>query len=172
MTGSRNNNIMVIAILVLLIFIMAPFAHFIFFRIFRGLPPHFTTVMVQDMARSPLLMLPTILPLLLMGVVWLLVAVWVYYDAERKGMSGILWALLVFLGNLVGLVIYLIVRTDAVAPPPLVSKVCPECNGPVQPDFKVCPHCGSELGGTCPKCGKNVQDNWNICPYCGESLQK
>ena len=53
-----------------------------------------------------------ILPLLLLSVVWLFVVVWVYRDAKRRGMSGVLWALLVLVGNFVGLLIYFIVRND------------------------------------------------------------
>jgi len=48
-------------------------------------------------------------------ILWIVVIIWVYRDAERRGMNGLLWALLVLIGNLIGLLIYLIVRTDTVA---------------------------------------------------------
>ncbi|HDT11927.1 MAG TPA: hypothetical protein ENN58_04235, partial [bacterium] len=64
---------------------------------------------------------------------WIVVIVWVYRDAERRGMNGILWALLVLIGNLIGLLIYLILRSDSSLPasvgnrPGAVTKPCPGC---------------------------------------------
>ena len=45
-------------------------------------------------------------------IVWILVLVWVYRDAEERGMSGVLWVILVFLFSIIGLIIYLVVRDD------------------------------------------------------------
>jgi len=111
------------------------------------------------------------LPMALLFLFWLLVSVWVYNDAERSGMSGLLWALLVFFGNIVGLLIYLIVRSSSASVAPLTAKTCPSCHGVIQPDFNVCPHCGANLQSTCPSCKSKVQSTWNVCPYCGESLK-
>jgi RNA polymerase subunit RPABC4/transcription elongation factor Spt4 len=92
-------------------------------------------------------------------------------------MNGILWALLVFIGNLIGLLIYLIVRSDTSlgkeerteikAPQP-----CPKCEEPVAGHFIYCPSCGTRLHHVCPKCGKLVEENWQVCPSCGEELKK
>ncbi|MBN1481095.1 zinc ribbon domain-containing protein [candidate division KSB1 bacterium] len=114
------------------------------------------------------------IPIVIITLIWLLISIWVYNDAERNGMSGILWALLVFFGNLIALIIYLIVRSSATTTTPGVvpnAKTCPQCNSPIQSDFVVCPNCGTNLRNTCPKCQKNVQKGWKVCPYCGESLQ-
>lgn len=106
---------------------------------------------------------------------WIAVIVWVYRDAERRGMNGVLWALLVFIGNLIGLIIYLIVRQDntqkesRVASTP--SQPCPSCHKTVSPGYKFCPHCGSAMNPTCPKCSSKVDRDWNICPNCGEKLK-
>jgi hypothetical protein len=57
-------------------------------------------------------------------VIWALVALWVYRDAERRGTSGLLWAIVVILLGIVGLIIYLVVRPKqqglppSLAPPP------------------------------------------------------
>ena len=40
--------------------------------------------------------------------IWVAIIIWVYRDAERRGMNGVLWALLVLIGNLIGLLIYLL----------------------------------------------------------------
>ncbi|MBN1466436.1 zinc ribbon domain-containing protein [candidate division KSB1 bacterium] len=111
-------------------------------------------------------------PILLITLVWLLIAIWVYNDAEQHKMSGLLWALLVFFGNIVALIIYLIVRSSAMTSAAVSSNaaVCPNCKGAVQADYIVCPQCGASLKQTCPKCGTNVQSGWKHCAYCGEAL--
>jgi hypothetical protein len=63
--------------------------------------------------------------------------VWVARDAKARGMdSAVLWMLLVFFLNLLGLVIYLFARPQG----NLVR--CPNCgNSRLQASVK-CPHCG------------------------------
>ena len=96
---------------------------------------------------------------------WIWVIIWVYGDAKKRGMEGILWALLVFFLHWIGLVIYLIVRSGRpvipasrpappaplspppviVTPPPVKPAACPACGKPAQPEWSVCPFCGSKL---------------------------
>lgn len=109
-------------------------------------------------------------------VLWIVVIVWVYRDAERRGMNGVLWALLVLIGNLIGLLIYLIVRTDSVPAPPVqrsspATTLCPSCQKSVNADFAFCPHCGTQLHRACPECGKSVEPEWKACPLCGANLE-
>jgi Phospholipase_D-nuclease N-terminal len=63
--------------------------------------------------------------------------VWVARDAKARGMdSAVLWMLLVFFLNLIGLVIYLFARPQGNLIP------CPNCgNQRLQASVK-CPHCG------------------------------
>jgi hypothetical protein len=51
-------------------------------------------------------------------IVWIIIAVWVYRDAESRGMSGALWAIIVIFIGIIGLIIYLVVRHDRPAYPP------------------------------------------------------
>jgi len=51
-------------------------------------------------------------------VIWLLVAIWVYKDAEKRGANGVLWLIVVVLLGIIGLIIYLVVRPKETAPPP------------------------------------------------------
>ncbi len=120
-------------------------------------------------------------------IVWIAVIIWVYKDAERRGMSGLLWALLVFIGNLIGLLIYLIVRQDhppreeqvAAGAGPLATSssaeiktaVCPACQKPVDRNFVFCPHCGASLQPACKTCGKPAESGWKVCPHCGVQLK-
>lgn len=113
-------------------------------------------------------------------VLWIIIAIWVYRDAEQRGMSGALWLLIVIFTGLIGLIIYIVVRSDrpqygyaqqpypqyqypayqqqppAQAPPPAAAPP------PAQPpgEARFCPNCGASLppGAVhCPNCGSKVQ---------------
>lgn len=107
-------------------------------------------------------------------ILWIFVIAWVYRDAERRGMNGVLWALLVFIGNLIGLLIYLIVRSDTISAPKTAqdTQACPNCQKPVETGFTFCPHCGTKLLLVCPECGKPVEKVWQNCPHCGQELKR
>ena len=51
-----------------------------------------------------------------------------------------------------------------------ISQACPNCGSPVQPDFILCPNCGTSLKRSCPSCHKAVNVDWIACPYCGAAL--
>jgi hypothetical protein len=114
----------------------------------------------------------TAIPLLIMTFIWLAVVIWVYRDAEKRGMNGLLWALLVFIGSIVGLIIYLIVRTEPGTR--LVNgaakEPCPSCGQEVAAGFVFCPHCGFRVKPVCPSCQKPVDKSWKACPHCGTAL--
>jgi hypothetical protein len=107
-----------------------------------------------------------------LSLLWIVLAVWVYRDAESRGMSGVLWALLVFIGNLVGILIYLIVRSERkpVSAEGKMSLTCPACGQTSASNYKFCPHCGKSFQSTCPACGKPAESSWKACPYCGQKL--
>ena len=49
-------------------------------------------------------------------VFYIVIATWVYKDAESRGMSGALWVVLVIFLGVVGLIIYLIIRNPKQVP--------------------------------------------------------
>lgn len=49
-------------------------------------------------------------------VIALVIAIWLYNDAEARGQSGVLWLLVALIAGIFGLIIWLIVR------PPLPKK--------------------------------------------------
>ena len=101
-------------------------------------------------------------------IIWILVAVWVYRDAESRGASGILWLIVVILLGLIGLIIYLIVRPSgprpayagypgyAGYPPP---QYAPPGYAPQPPAQPVQPPMQSPAaaGTNCPRCGQPLQ---------------
>ena len=123
------------------------------------------------------------------GLGWLinlLLAVWVTLDANKRGMNGVLWGILVFFTCVVGLIVYLIVAGTSArngtapvaaaaastpAPGPAASGSCPSCSGRIESAFRVCPYCGLALAGTCPHCGQGVQAGGKVCPNCTGGLE-
>jgi len=85
---------------------------------------------------------------LLWFVVGLLILVFVYKDAESRGMNGALWAIIVFFLSLLGLLLYLIVRESPqqITPPNRpITRVCPKCGQVLNDETKFCPRCGKNL---------------------------
>lgn len=81
-------------------------------------------------------------------VIGLLLCIWVYRDAEKRGMSGALWLIIVLIANILGLLIYLIVRepegTRRIRPASPNTLFCRYCGSTIPQDSKFCLKCGRE----------------------------
>lgn len=83
------------------------------------------------------------------GVVLLAIKVvmiiWVYKDSKARGdQNAVLWIVLLFFTNIIGLVIYLVVRPKGDLVP------CPQCHQKKMDVLTKCPHCNADLGGAAP----------------------
>jgi len=93
------------------------------------------------------------------GIVWLfvlvalfvlglLLCIWVYRDAQKRGMNGALWLIIVLIANIIGLIIYLVVRepetTKGTTQAYPTAQYCKYCGNPLPSDAKFCPKCGKE----------------------------
>lgn len=74
-------------------------------------------------------------------VVWLLIAIWVYKDAEKRGKSGVLWLIIVLFLGIIGLIIWLVVRGEKEKS----SRHCPNCGRGIPEDARVCPYCNKKF---------------------------
>ena len=80
-------------------------------------------------------------------ILGLLLGIWVYKDAEKRGKSGVLWLLIVwFVAFPIGLIIWLVVR------PPIggakkadSGRMCPNCGRPIPMDARACPYCAKKF---------------------------
>jgi hypothetical protein len=88
----------------------------------------------------------------IMWIIWLIIGIWVYKDAEKRGKSGILWFLIVFFIGIIGLIIYFLVRDsksdllDSVGGSShKVERRCPNCGREIPNDARVCPYCGKQF---------------------------
>ena len=112
--------------------------------------------------RLMVVMIPIMLLLLTVPV---LIGVYVYRDAKRRGMNAALWTLIaVFAPSLIGFIIYLLVRGS------YSDLKCPRCDTRVNDTYVVCPRCGAKLRPGCPNCGTAVESDWKVCPKCAQPL--
>ena len=95
---------------------------------------------------------------------YMLLIGYVNRDAARRGMSRILWTLLViFIPNALGFILYFLLRQPMIQP-------CPQCHAAVQASFNYCPTCNTKLHPHCAQCQRAVRLNDTFCPYCGFKL--
>ncbi len=172
MTAETGRTLGLIALILLILLIglrLTPLA-VVPLGVFSGFAHGLKTFVAGGFHAGPFL---PIIPFSFLILIWICVVIWIYRDAQSRGMNGALWALLVFFGNLIGLLIYLIVRSDR---PLLVAETkpaqtCPSCKKTVVQSYTYCPHCGKSLQSVCPACGKQVEPGWKACPHCGSRLQ-
>jgi RNA polymerase subunit RPABC4/transcription elongation factor Spt4 len=122
-------------------------------------------------------------------VVYVAMIFWTYRDAQNRTenrLLPVLAALLVTLIPVLGLFVYLIVRSREtiaesyerqLAEESLLAEaeqrvVCPTCHERVHEDFILCPTCRTRLKRVCPSCAKLIRPEWNICPYCAKDFDE
>ncbi|MGN0468107.1 MAG: zinc ribbon domain-containing protein [Acutalibacteraceae bacterium] len=94
-----------------------------------------------------------------------MIGIYVYKDAKNRQMNAALWTIVAaFAPGFIGLIIYLIVRSDYSA------MKCPACGAGVRESFAVCPKCGTSLKNTCSRCGYPLEGGWLNCPNCAEPI--
>lgn len=93
---------------------------------------------------------------------WVLLALWIYSDAQKSRLHSVVWGLLVLFSNLAGAVLYLIYRLN--------QKTCFKCGTAQNPLHLYCRHCGTKIGICCEKCGSIQQENNTYCTNCGTKL--
>lgn len=81
-------------------------------------------------------------------ILWIVLAIWVYKDAEKRDSSGVLWLIIVLFIGIIGLIIWLIVR------PPIGGKK------------------EKSIERRCPNCGRVIPDDARVCPYCSKKFEE
>jgi RNA polymerase subunit RPABC4/transcription elongation factor Spt4 len=114
---------------------------------------------------------------------WIGFAVWTFRDIRSRTRDIFAWLLAVILvlalGPL-GLLLYLLLRPkdtlaavydrqleeEALLREITERRACPRCQAVTEPDWLICPQCGTQLRQTCATCAKPLELNWIACPYC------
>lgn len=186
MTDTKNGTTIALVVIVVILALFAFRSVFFFlpFGVFPGLSRSVGTVGPSIsgwfhgfgwIGRLALFLLPAAFIIL-----WGAVLIWVYRDAQKRGMNGVLWLLLVLIGNVIGLLIYAIVRSETPVKRPAPgggeqaaapsTGACPACGRSLAAGYTFCPYCGRGLKKTCPACGKPVEEGWKACPSCGAGI--
>lgn len=117
---------------------------------------------------------------------WFCLVVWTFRDIQQRTrdvLVQVLATLLVFLFNLPGLLLYVILRPSEtlaevyarnLEEESLIQEIedrlaCPNCKSRIEEDFVVCPECRTELKRICVACNRLLNLGWAVCPYCGTS---
>jgi hypothetical protein len=94
--------------------------------------------------------------ILLVGYVWA--------DAKRRQMNAVLWVLMaIFIPNLIGVILYFILRDPLPLP-------CPSCSTPAGKDQAFCAACGTAVRKACPECREPLKNGWTHCGHCGATV--
>jgi hypothetical protein len=122
-------------------------------------------------------------------VFWFVVLYWVWLDSGERTSNKtvkISYVILVALLNIVGLLVYLIIR-----PSQTIEEIywadlerrylkyetaelgdCPKCGSQLFPGYTFCPNCRYKLKMKCPRCKTYVDKKNKFCPHCGQELRK
>lgn len=91
-------------------------------------------------------------------------SMYVYRDAEKRGMNGLLWALVAFfVPYFLGFVIYLLSRKP-------LQNFCGACGKTAPPEAAHCPYCGASMRRQCPACQAPAEQGFQFCAACGGKL--
>ena len=97
-------------------------------------------------------------------VLFILLVGYVWADAKRRRMNAVLWVLLaIFIPNLIGVILYFILRDPLPLP-------CPSCGTPAGKDQAFCAACGTAVRQACPECRQPLKAGWAHCGHCGATV--
>lgn len=87
--------------------------------------------------------------LLILPVIGILLCIWVYKDAKARGEEAVLWLIVVLIANVIGLIIWLVVRPEKEAKRTKEggkeTRFCPNCGFKIAPESNYCSECGKKL---------------------------
>lgn len=117
---------------------------------------------------------------------WLALVIWTWRDIRARSrdiFAALLAIVLVAVFPVMGLLLYLLLRPKetlaeaydrALEEEALLRNieeqlVCPNCQRAVDPNWRYCAYCHTQIKKDCPTCGSLLELGWSICPYCGSS---
>lgn len=122
-------------------------------------------------------------------IFWIVVLDWVWLDASERTTNKrarIIYLLLVLFFNVIGWIIYLIIRPSQTIEQIYWSDLerrylkyetaelgdCPKCGTQLYPGYIYCPKCGLELKTKCKGCDVYIEKTNEYCPFCGTKVSK
>ena len=91
-------------------------------------------------------------------IISIVLAIWIYKDANKRGKEGIVWAIVIvlitlllgivgFIISIILTIVWLVTRPPIGGEPTTVSsdRRCPNCGRPIPTDARVCPYCAKKF---------------------------
>lgn len=125
--------------------------------------------------------------LLIFIIFWIVVLDWVWMDSGERTTNRrarIIYVLLVLFLNVIGWIIYLIIR-----PSQTIEQIywadlerrylkyetaelddCVKCGTQLYPGYTFCPKCGLEIKMKCKACGTYIEKDSDFCAFCGKKV--
>lgn len=100
--------------------------------------------------------------LLFFMLYWIIVSLMVYQNALKVKLNAYFWGIITLFTNVIGLVIYLIYKSNRVT--------CPTCYKSNEKESIYCVNCGKKVNKTCKKCGAVISYKDKYCKSCGEKI--
>lgn len=95
---------------------------------------------------------------------WILVMMWTYASACRKGANHVLWTAAALIFNLAApIVLYLYGA---------FMGTCSECGCIRHRGEMFCTRCGHSFGKKCPDCGQELGADAHFCSKCGKKMEE
>jgi hypothetical protein len=122
-------------------------------------------------------------------VFWLVVLYWVWLDSGDRTSNKIVrcsYVLLVAVLNVIGLIIYLIIRPEQTIEEIYWADLerrylkyetaelgdCPQCGRQLFPGYTFCPNCRYQIKKRCKNCQVFIDKKNKFCPHCGQEVKK
>lgn len=88
-------------------------------------------------------------------IISIVLAIWIYKDANKRGKEGIIWAIILvlvtlflsFIGLIIIIIVWLVIRPPIGGEPKSVAsdRRCPNCGRPIPLDARICPYCAKKF---------------------------
>ena len=101
--------------------------------------------------------------LILFGVYWITMALWLYKKAVLSKMHGALWLILSLCSNIFAVLVFFVVRG-------FVRCKCSECGNWQNLNTQYCVKCGKKFHRICTECGQQCGKDDKYCMRCGSNL--
>lgn len=122
-------------------------------------------------------------------VFWIVVLYWIWLDSGERTSNKLVrfsYVLLVAVLNIVGWIIYLIIRPSQTIEEIYWSDLerrylkyetaelgdCIKCGRQLYPGYTFCPHCRQRIKIKCKSCKVNIDRKSKFCPHCGSGVRK
>jgi hypothetical protein len=83
--------------------------------------------------------------MLVVLIIWIAVAYWVYKDAKKRNENAVLWLVIVLVASWLGLLLWFVLRQPIGGRKTSSLRYCPNCGREILFDANFCSYCGKKF---------------------------